>query len=267
MSCQVCKRDRVKVVARGLCGACYQRWSKTGTTEYQRWGKSSRCQIDDCDGRATSYGLCEKHRQRVRSHGHTGLKRDSWGAASNHPLKHSWSWMRRHRGRHNIDAAWENDFLQFALDVGERPSPKHKLYAADESKPIGPSNFIWKRSITERAYGEDQKTYNSRIQRVYRAVRKEAFHGYDLKKHYGLTREQFVAMHEAQSGLCAICKRPEDRRDGRGNLRNLAVDHCHRTGAVRDLLCSSCNSAIGHFRDDISLIKTAIAYLEKHSTD
>lgn len=49
-----------------------------------------------------------------------------------------------------------------------------------------------------------------------------------------------------------------------GNVRNLAVDHCHENGHVRGLLCSSCNTAIGLLRDDPAILRSAIAYLEKH---
>lgn len=263
MPCTACLREKPPV-ARGLCNACYQRWRKTGTTEYQRWGKRTACGVGGCDKPATANGLCAMHLQRMNRHGHVEDTRpDSWGAKHKHPLFHSWAWMRRHRGKDGVDPAWESDFLQFVMDVGERPSPKHKLFAADDSKPIGPTNFVWKRAITERADGEDLRTYGNRVQKVYRAVKPEAFKGYDLKRTFGLSRRDYDALSEEQGHACAICREPE-RVVIRGRKTSLAVDHCHTTGAVRGLLCAKCNRGLGLFDDDMDRLKAAVGYLERH---
>lgn len=74
---------------------------------------------------------------------------------------------------------------------------------------------------------------------------------------FGLTVEDYDAMLEYQGGVCAICK-------GECNSgRRLAVDHCHKTGNVRGLLCGRCNLSIGKFEDNIDFLKTAISYLER----
>ena len=64
-----------------------------------------------------------------------------------------------------------------------------------------------------------------------------------LKK-YGLTLEQYEAMHNAQNGVCAICGKPNQ------NNRILCVDHDHKTGKVRKLLCTSCNSKLGIYEEN-----------------
>ena len=46
--------------------------------------------------------------------------------------------------------------------------------------------------------------------------------------------------------------------------RRLCVDHCHTTGNVRGLLCDTCNTALGKFRDNIDLLNEAIKYLKKY---
>lgn len=79
-----------------------------------------------------------------------------------------------------------------------------------------------------------------------------------LQRDYGLTRDEYEAMHEAQGGLCAICRRPQ------GSNRELAVDHCHDTGRVRGLLCWNCNSAIGLLGDTFKGIIAAVEYLRPH---
>lgn len=54
-----------------------------------------------------------------------------------------------------------------------------------------------------------------------------------------MTPERYQALLEAQGGTCAICNKPPDAR------KSLAVDHCHRTGAIRALLCMRCNVVVG----------------------
>lgn len=81
-----------------------------------------------------------------------------------------------------------------------------------------------------------------------------------LRREYGITGEQYDAMHAAQGGVCAICRCPETIEG-----RPLAVDHCHASGNVRSLLCSRCNTAIGLFDDDGALMRVAAAYVEAHA--
>ena len=84
-----------------------------------------------------------------------------------------------------------------------------------------------------------------------------------LKFHYGLTVHQYDQMLIDQGGLCAICRRPEHAKLRDGRTKRLAVDHDHHTGAIRGLLCSACNRALGYFDDDISNLSKAAEYLTK----
>lgn len=79
-----------------------------------------------------------------------------------------------------------------------------------------------------------------------------------LKKFFGITLEDYERMFQEQDGKCAICSKPQ------GNNKRLAVDHNHKTGKVRGLLCWICNSAIGKFHDDPLLLNKASDYLIKH---
>jgi len=265
MTCPNCLRDK-PIKARNLCGACYQRWKKTGSTAPAKKRARSICNVGGCGDHVVSHGLCDKHRQRMIKHGHIKNTRpDCWGAKGKHPLFHSWSHLKRNASRHPVVDVWLNDFLQFVTDVGERPSSKHKLFSADDSIPIGPNNFVWKRAITERVNGEDNKTYMNRVQKVYRAVRQEAFQGYELKKRFGISEPEYAGMRDAQDGKCAICRKAETVFCNRsGRTRSLATDHCHTGGQVRGLLCQGCNVGLGAFGDDIDRMKAAITYLEFH---
>lgn len=83
-----------------------------------------------------------------------------------------------------------------------------------------------------------------------------------LKFHYGITREQYETMLLAQNGCCAICHSPPPTN---GRYKNLCVDHCHSTGAVRGLLCGKCNQAIGLLGDNPEVASRASTYLGRGS--
>jgi hypothetical protein len=83
-----------------------------------------------------------------------------------------------------------------------------------------------------------------------------------IERNYGLTKEQYEALLEAQHGRCAICERtPEETNRRRNGCERLSVDHNHETGQVRGLLCASCNTLIGMARDDITVLQAAVEYL------
>jgi hypothetical protein len=79
-----------------------------------------------------------------------------------------------------------------------------------------------------------------------------------MKRKYGIGVEEFDRMSANQKGLCSICGKPQQHG------WRLAIDHNHKTGQVRDLLCTRCNTVIGHMEDDIKLLQSAIKYLRKH---
>lgn len=77
------------------------------------------------------------------------------------------------------------------------------------------------------------------------------------KANYGLDKVQAATLIVNQGGMCAICRCEFMTYD------NLHVDHCHDTGHVRGMLCKNCNPGLGQFKDDISRLEAAIAYLQK----
>ncbi len=78
-----------------------------------------------------------------------------------------------------------------------------------------------------------------------------------LRLNFGITPEEYDQMVVAQAGGCAICGDPVSL-----GLDVLEVDHDHTTGRIRGLLCGRCNKGIGLFRDDPSLLRRAVAYLQ-----
>jgi DNA-directed RNA polymerase subunit M/transcription elongation factor TFIIS len=78
-----------------------------------------------------------------------------------------------------------------------------------------------------------------------------------LQKTYNITLPQYNKLLKAQGGGCAICGATK----ATNKLLRLFVDHSHDGGHVRGLLCHNCNTALGKFGDNISLLRMAAAYL------
>lgn len=74
---------------------------------------------------------------------------------------------------------------------------------------------------------------------------------------YGISREDLSALFEGQSRRCAICG--TDKFNGVGPC----IDHDHASGAVRGILCVSCNSVLGHAKDNQDILRAAIKYLQE----
>jgi hypothetical protein len=91
--------------------------------------------------------------------------------------------------------------------------------------------------------------------------RKEDADVYDRERHlmqtYGLTLEDYDSLLISQEGCCAICNSPDPKGKGRFH-----VDHNHKTGEIRGLLCSTCNQGIGLLLDNPTILRKAAEYLE-----
>lgn len=80
------------------------------------------------------------------------------------------------------------------------------------------------------------------------------------KTNYGISYQQFLDLATKQGNICLICKRDLtflEKKDSRAVL-----DHCHTTGKIRGVLCNSCNTALGKFKDSIDILQNAISYLK-----
>ncbi len=76
-----------------------------------------------------------------------------------------------------------------------------------------------------------------------------------IRYRYGISEECYQRLRLSSGDACAICK---------ASVNPGHVDHCHKTGCVRGILCNNCNLGIGGFGDDPEVIRKAISYLEKH---
>jgi len=72
-------------------------------------------------------------------------------------------------------------------------------------------------------------------------------------RRYGVTPEKYKELLDEHAGKCAICGEPAQ-----------SVDHNHKSGKLRGILCINCNTGIGHFKESIPLLRATIAYLRKY---
>lgn len=77
---------------------------------------------------------------------------------------------------------------------------------------------------------------------------------------YGLTIPQFNEMMSIQQFKCKCCSDPITECDSH-------IDHCHKVGHVRAILCKLCNSGLGLFKDDPQRLRLAVIYLEQHAKE
>ena len=122
------------------------------------------------------------------------------------------------------------------------------------------------KEIQKRSY-DRQKSDPDRIEKLrdwqkrYREKNRKALSDSERKRRFGITPERYADLFRSQNGACAICKNPETATR-LGKVKALSVDHCHKSGAIRGLLCSDCNTGIGKLKDDPTILRSAIQYLE-----
>ncbi len=104
-------------------------------------------------------------------------------------------------------------------------------------------------SPARRKYGREWKRKQARLDPTFYKKRHI--------RRYGLTWNQYNEMLETQQGRCAVCL---GLPNGKGN--SFHVDHDHKTHKVRGLLCHSCNTVLGHVRENPDHLKALIKYLE-----
>ncbi len=104
------------------------------------------------------------------------------------------------------------------------------------------------RSIRLKYYN-DNKEYLCLKGKEYRKKNPQSGHKSKLKLKYNITIEQYNILFDMQQGKCKICNKIETCKN-QGTIMNLSVDHCHKTGKIRGLLCHKCNKGLGLFGDN-----------------
>ncbi len=120
-------------------------------------------------------------------------------------------------------------------------------------------------SACKECYNKQQGLYRiqnrektrERNKTFYRKNKRKVI-SHQLERLYGITLAEYDRMFEKQNGVCAICNLPEI-------MRRLSIDHNHKTGTVRELLCTSCNALLGYLREDEQKLENVKRYLQRHA--
>jgi len=111
-----------------------------------------------------------------------------------------------------------------------------------------PAQVALRKATSKRWYEENKKELLVRMREC------------SLWRAYKITQKDYERILEDQNFKCAICLSNEPGR----RLQNyFSIDHCHDTGRIRGLLCDQCNKGLGHFRDNVLFLKSAIEYLQR----
>lgn len=136
----------------------------------------------------------------------------------------------------------------------EKLRKKQKIYYENHKKELYCYRMInkKKRRIYDKNYGKEKRSHKRNMW---------------LLKTYQIDSLSYYRLLKQQNEVCAICGKKEIIFDKRNNkFRSLAIDHNHKTGKIRGLLCSKCNRGLGLFDDNIQLLKNVIIYLSTKGT-
>jgi hypothetical protein len=215
------------------------------------------CELDECDSPRHGLEWCKRHYNRWRRTGNPRgrqAEREAQQEAAQHITTDDGTVIKRCRvckERRPLD--------QFGPDgrtfdgLSSRCRECRNVYMRENAR---------NRTESDPAFREKRAAYwqTHREGQTDQWARKRN-RAYKLKAYYGMTVEQYDELLATQDGRCAICRQTQDEADTR--KRNLSVDHCHDSGAIRGLLCESCNIGLGKFRDDPELLEAALNYLTR----
>jgi len=184
------------------------------------------CSIDGCDRPVVGRGWCSMHWQRWKTHGDPG------GARSLREVPTT-----GHRCTGCGEAKGPEEFYLRSGRPGSNP----------ERKPMSRCKACLKASSVAWQAGHRERMREVNSAYAKRNARRRKLYT------YGLTEAELAALEEEQGGACRIC--------GDVVAEGLVIDHCHREGHVRGLLCGACNLGLGAFRNDPARLAAAIRYL------
>ena len=137
----------------------------------------------------------------------------------------------------------------------------NQKYCGNQKNKIGCSYKI--HLLAKKNYRKTHKKEEKERKKKYYQKYPEKRRENKLKREYGIDVIKYKEFLLKQNDVCAICLKPEKTKHQNGKIKKLSIDHDHKTGKIRGLLCYRCNVGIGLFGDDPQLCDNAKKYLLK----
>lgn len=153
----------------------------------------------------------------------------------------------------NTTPRWISDTLK-ECSACEARLPHDQFYSWTKGG-VGNKHLSWyckECTKTKARQNHNAKKNDSK----YQQIRRNAYY----KTMYGVTRDELNVLFKKQLGSCGICGILLEQYGSKTHL-----DHCHTTNKIRGFLCTNCNRGIGHLQESVEILKSAIAYIQKHS--
>jgi hypothetical protein len=113
---------------------------------------------------------------------------------------------------------------------------------------------VYRKKYPEKVTANSKKWYANNPEKRKAVYRNKGWRDAGIDMDY----DRYLLMLEERGHRCDICKKHDSEFE-----QALAVDHDHKTGLVRGLLCNECNTVLGKMNDDPDLLRKAAGYLEK----
>ena len=128
-----------------------------------------------------------------------------------------------------------------------------RQYAQNHREKMKEYLYIWRKENPEKSKAIYKKYSSSKKGKIRnrKCAKKNRLLG------YGITEDVLESMRKEQKNKCAICGKMINE-----STKNFAIDHDHKTGKVRGLLCMNCNIGLGAFVDNKVIMQKAIDYLD-----
>lgn len=192
--------------------------------------------------------MCDReyHRNyRAANKEHIAARERAWREANDERVR---DYNRAYRERHKERISGQKRAHRDENLEKERARDRERYVAEGE-----------RRRARQRAYRNANAETIRAKKRAYGAANPERMWALRIAKKYGITADQWQDLFAAQDSRCKLCG--TDTPGGRFNRWH--TDHCHDTNVVRGILCHHCNTALGAFKDNPTLLRKAAEYLEK----
>ena len=88
---------------------------------------------------------------------------------------------------------------------------------------------------------------------------------YKFNKKYGINVDRYLLMIKQQGNICVCCEKKFESVFKEAGKRSPCIDHCHKSGEIRQLLCSNCNTALGLVKESKKTLNNMLNYITQHN--